>query len=119
VSNPDRYGKNWRERGVIASVRAPKDNVVELTIEEMERQTREAEALRHVESPMYDVFTSPWADDEDARRRLLAQAGIEAPRPKERIEPWEVVEPERRETRRMIRSARRLTIADYEGEVRF
>jgi hypothetical protein len=113
VSNPDRTGKNWRERGVIASVRAPvEDNVVELTIEEMERQDREAEALRHIESPMYDVFDSPWADSEDDRRKLLAQAGIEGPRPKSRPEPQDLVEPDRREQRRMIRYAKRLT-PDY------
>lgn len=90
--------------------------VVELTEEEMARQDAEAAALREVESPVYDPFTSPWADSEDDRRRLLARAGIPAPRPKDRPEPHELVEPERQQLRRGIRSARRLTPADYDDD---
>ena len=111
------HGKLWKERGAISSTRAHRrltgdTSVVELTEEEMERQDREREALEHVESPLYDVFTSPWTDDEDARRRLLDAAGVPAPRPKSDPEPHELVEPERQALRRGIRHARRLTPED-------
>ena len=111
------HGKLWKERGAISSTRAHRrltgdTSVINLTEEEMERQDREREALEHVESPLYDPFTSPWTADEDARRRLLAAAGVPAPRPKDRPEPWQLVEPERQTLRRGIRHARRLTPED-------
>ena len=117
VLMPQYHGKLWKERGAISSTRAHRrltgdTSVIELTEEEMERQDRETAALRDVGSPLYDVFTSPWCVDESARRRLLAQAGIPAPPPKDDPEPWDVVEPERQALRRGIRYARRLTPED-------
>ncbi|HXJ63539.1 MAG TPA: hypothetical protein VNN79_07275 [Actinomycetota bacterium] len=114
---PQYHDKLWKERGAISSTRAHRrltgdTSVIELTEEEMERQDRETAALREVESPLYDPFTSPWTADEDARRRLLAAAGVPAPRPKDRPEPWQLVEPERQALRRGIRYARRLTPED-------